>query len=90
MSNWFFHRGIPILPDKTAWTERRGERAMKRLPVHSPAPLEAVASPPRTATAAPANSSSFEWLPHCSRRLRELARRSKAAAQGPSSLPLRS
>lgn len=76
MSDWFFHRGIPVMGEKPAFKAPRGNRSIERLAIYAPRPADAASGAQRKKRAISAG----EWLPHCDRRLKQLARRTRAAA----------
>ncbi|MBP0617288.1 hypothetical protein [Jiella mangrovi] len=80
MSNCFFHRGIPVMPEKATFTSPGENRTSQRMAIYSPLPGKKPATPARRVMREPAVHSAFEWLPHCSQRLKRLTRRAKASA----------
>ncbi len=78
MSNWYFHRGIPVDANKPGWQAPRGSRTTQRLAIYSPLPGGTTSAPHRPRAANDSLDAAADWLPHCTERLRRLARKAKA------------
>ena len=86
MSNWFFHRGIPIASGQPIFRSPSPESGMETMAIYSPLPGKAPAAPAapiQTVQRATIPGHRREWLPHCEQRIRRLTRRAKVAAAPP-------